>query len=211
VRQVGFARTGKKSLGAALISLSFWQSVHATPSGGITDNEIALLPPFCSYTQSFPGTRRDPAAYEAYEKKYGGGWSHMHHYCWALVGMQRFERSNNNRMARNSLAMAAVNDIDYVLRNVDASFYFRFDIMTRKAKIFLRNGNLKEGRAVTEAVLKEWPDRADSYGLAAELEIASDRRGEVAKIFDSAQTKVKDPERLKQLRAVFVALDSQRR
>ncbi len=207
-----FFRIAKRPLQVAAVFLVLGEAAQANVFGGpITDSEMALLPKYCNYTQTFPGSQKEPSVYEAYLQRYGVGWTHIHHYCWAMVGMNRFDRPGNTRMTKNTLATNAVSDINYVLKNAPENFVFRFELMTRQGKILIRNGMLKEARTVSDAVISQWPERADSYALAAELEVSSNRRGELAKLFEIARTKVKDPERLDQIRAVYQASGTQQR
>ena len=207
-----YVRSLDRLLVGTVISFAFGQAAYAEVFGdAISDSEMGLIPSYCRYTQTFPGSAKEPSIYQGYVERYGTGWTHMHHYCWALLAMARYDRPGNDRQTKNALARGAVADLNYVLRNAPAEFAFRFDVLTRKGKALIRNGQLKEARAVSEAVLNQWPDRADSYALAAELEWSSNRRGELSKLFELARPKVRDLERLEQIRAVYQESESRKR
>ncbi len=91
--------------------------------------------------------------------RYGDGWTHMHHYCYALVDNMRLDRYS----ARNNPCYAswprALANIDYVLRNTDTTrdFPFRQEALARKARLLARFSDPAAALATAGQLMAEWP------------------------------------------------------
>lgn len=98
-----------------------FRNAYASAPPDITDEEIALLPTYCPYTQSFKpgitmGAKNHPKS-EAWLRTVGPGFWSLHHYCWALVQIRRAESPKMPSEIRKGTHQAAIGNIDFVIRN----------------------------------------------------------------------------------------------
>jgi tetratricopeptide (TPR) repeat protein len=86
----------------------------------ITNEEMALLPRYCPYTQAFgnSGSPGNPSpGAKPYVAMMGEEFWAMHHYCWALINRHRAMRSNTPPQVRLSLLKEALGDSQYVIKH----------------------------------------------------------------------------------------------
>ncbi|MCW5611016.1 MAG: tetratricopeptide repeat protein [Rubrivivax sp.] len=110
----------RNSLGLALLAAGLAQ---AEPEN-ITWGELALTHPVCYHTQAIPLTgwiqyeRQSPLS-DYWNNVLGGQgmlWA-MHHYCWALIHLQRAQAAGVPAHVRKYLTEVAVSDFHYVVRH----------------------------------------------------------------------------------------------
>ena len=187
---------------AAVAGSGIWAGL-ATAQSPDRAEEMAFLPPYCNYTQGYPGTSR-PGAYQAYMNRYGDAWSHMHHYCWALGEIGRADRMNLQPHIRRGLISSAVGNIDYVLRRSEPGFPFRPEMLWRKARLLIRTGDAKRALETAQRLRDEAPSLADGYVIMAEILSKGGRLEEAQRVIADAEAQVTDKERLARLRSTFV-------
>ena len=178
-------------------------AVDATAQRRATNEELAALPRWCHATRGFSELPGPGNSFKDYMARYGPGWSHVHHYCWALTSIMRYDRFGNSRQAKAGYAMSALGDIRYVLNRVEPDFVLWADIVNKKTRLLIRERELDQAMASAREMLAAYPERADSYGLMAEVLFEVGRRGDARKILEEGETKVKDPERLEKIRSVM--------
>jgi tetratricopeptide (TPR) repeat protein len=100
------------------------------------------LPEFCIYTQGWEDT--DLNKYKKALKKYGFGWSHMHHYCVGLIDIQRAFSISGNIKKRNFELKQAISQFQYVLKNTGITFSLRPMVLTKQAYVFFLLNKLNE-------------------------------------------------------------------
>jgi tetratricopeptide (TPR) repeat protein len=103
---------------------------------------IALLPPYCKYTQLFrrnvPGGE-DKAQIARWESMMGAGnFQHMHHYCWGLTHTNWALYASASKQERDRDLRQSVVEFDYVLRNVAPDFALLPEILTRRGENYVR-------------------------------------------------------------------------
>lgn len=118
-------------------------SAQAQGAANITDAEFAMLPPYCAVKMR----THDPAASQSWDAQLGHeNWIHMHHYCDALVEVNRAQHSN--AYERKRALDNATGQFDYVLKNTRPDFFMRPDFHYRKGlSLQLKNA---EGAAIAE-------------------------------------------------------------
>lgn len=178
-------------------------SAQALRPEEMTPAERKALPAWCEFTHSFDRTPGAPGHFNDHVARYGVGWTHVHHFCWALGSLMRYSRYDTTAQMKQSLVAAALDDIDYVLRNAPRDFVLRYEILVRKVRVLVMHGALADAEALSREVLAEWPDRADSHGLVAEVLLASGRRREASDVLAAADAAVRDRARLKQIRGAL--------
>jgi len=85
--------------------------------------EIALLPPYCIYTQVFrdnvPGAN-DPAEIKRWTLVMGRRFEAMHHYCWGLMKTNRAYVLARDERVRNFYLRDSIGEFDYVIRGANS-------------------------------------------------------------------------------------------
>jgi len=198
MNQRTLARAAAAAAALATLSVAF-----AAPPGGIRPEERALLPNWCNAVQ---GWLEKPGAQEEYRRlvaSYGKGWTHMHHYCWALVDLGRLDRQAGRRSGTRGNFSAAIGNIDYVLRNTEPGFPPRVEILTRKARALARHGTAQAAADTASQLVAEWPQHADGYVILADLLLKAGRRDQATRVLAQGSEKVTDKERFEKLKATL--------
>jgi len=170
---------------------------------GFSRAELAALPTWCHSTLTFTTSVGQGSHFHNYVIRYGKGWNHVHHYCWALIAMMRYDRPGNSSVERQGFAHSALTDMQYVLRNVGPDFVLWPDIVARKTRLLVRERRLNEAMESANEMLSAYPTRADSHGLVAEVLYEAGRRSQARQVLDKAESAVEDPDRLERIRTVL--------
>jgi hypothetical protein len=129
--------------------------------------EVALLPRYCLYTQTFrervPGAN-DAAAIESWYSHMGPVFHHMHHYCIGLMKTNRALLLSREAHTRRYYLADAVTEYDYVIDRSPPDFVLLPEIRTNKGRnlVLLEKGPLavmEFGRAI-ESKNDYWPPYA---------------------------------------------------
>lgn len=184
------AKSGRLAVvGTALLSLlTVWPMIAAAKPKAITNEEMALIPRYCPYTQDFP-LRNSPDR-RVWEARIGAGFlSHLHHYCWARVGMLRAERTSTPSSQRYNYILEAANDMEYVVEviGINRGFVLMPELLTKQGEIELRLPDRdlnKAAKAFAQArALK--PDYWPAYASWAEFLIYSGKKAEAKTLVES--------------------------
>ncbi len=122
---------------------------HYEPEYILGQIRSGKLPAYCAYM----GVRYWPRTLKGKQlrKKYGPDLNHMHHYTFALLDSQRGKHS------------AAIDNLDYVLRNIDKMSRFRPMVLIQKATIlYIMNRNYEAVAAYLEVIAIK-PDSEQAY------------------------------------------------
>lgn len=172
---------------------------------GTTQEERLLLPPWCAYTQASWGTVEQPHIYDQYVKRYGVSWTHMHHYCWGLVSINRLNRLAVARDQVPNAIRVAKGEIAYVLPRTERGFPFRKEILWNLARLQLRENNAKDAETTARTLVADWPDHADGYALLAEILIRTGRKQEADVVLAKGDELVEDKDRYARLKSILPA------
>ncbi|MCL4743887.1 MAG: hypothetical protein KJZ83_00580 [Burkholderiaceae bacterium] len=182
-----------RTISAVALSLGLTSGALADVPPNITPEERALLPRWCAYVQGGGGAQH-PEVYKAMINRYGDGWTHMHHYCYALVDNMRLDRysvRNNPSYANWSRAIA---NIDYVLRSTDTArdFPFRQEALARKARLQMRFSDPAAALATAGQLMAEWPTIPDGYIMVADILLRAGKREQALAILAKGEAAVED-------------------
>jgi len=146
--------------------------------------EVAMLPRYCAYTQSFrdhvPGGN-NPAEIQRWYSMLGQTFHAMHHYCWGLMKTNRGLLLSRSEQSRRFYLNDAISEFDYVLDRAPTDFVLLPEILMKKGENLIRmdqvgSGNLQLQRAI-ELKPDYWPPYAvmsDSYKKKGDLKNARD-------------------------------------
>lgn len=121
-------------LWSAALTFSGIGSSFAGSPPNITNDELALLPAYCPYTQSFPygikaAMQNHPTA-ERWRDAVGPAFMDLHHYCWALIELNRAARSTTPRQAKEGLRQSALGNLWYVMKKNPEGLELAPEILT---------------------------------------------------------------------------------
>jgi tetratricopeptide (TPR) repeat protein len=105
--------------------------------------EVAMLPPYCPYTQLFrdkvpAGKNADEVA--RWQAVLGATYQHMHHYCWGLMKTHRGVILAREQRVRQFYLQSAIEEFDYVIERAPAEFLLMPEILTKKGENLVRLG-----------------------------------------------------------------------
>ena len=132
---------------------------------------VAMLPPYCKYTQAFRGNvpgGNNPAEIERWTTIMGGTFNHMHHYCWGLMRTNRalyFGRTNQDRIRNLN---SSIREFDYVIRNATSNFVLLPEIFTKKGENLIRLGRGPLGILELQRAIELKPDYWPPYAYLSD-------------------------------------------
>jgi tetratricopeptide (TPR) repeat protein len=138
----------------------------AQKPANVTRGEMALLPEYCIDTQGFSygdqyfNTSPRAAHWVALM---GPSFWHHHHYCWALVKLQRAKAPGIAPQARAHLLAGAGSDFDYVIRNAQPNFVMLPEVLLRFGDLKLETGEIAEAQELYAAATRRKPDYWPAY------------------------------------------------
>jgi tetratricopeptide (TPR) repeat protein len=113
-----------RALSAAAFALSAMATLAAEPKH-ITAGELALTPPFCQDVQTINGWSqhgRESPRSPYWISKMGKTFWGMHHYCWALVNIQRSSAPGQSPEDRAFKIHSAIADYYYIVEIAPPDF-----------------------------------------------------------------------------------------
>ena len=134
--------------------------------------QLAMLPPYCKYTQVFrdnvPGGN-DPREIERWASVLGAeSFHHLHHYCAGLENTARALYFTSNKQDRNFELSMSVKEFEYVLTRVPPDFVLVPEILTKKGENLLRLGNGPQGALDLNRAIELKPDHWPAYAALSD-------------------------------------------
>jgi hypothetical protein len=166
----------------------------------MTEEEKKALPAWCAVSMAFDRQPRAPGHFDDMVQRYGEGWKHVHHYCWALASVMRYHSADPDLRNKSHWAKSAIGDIDYVLRNAQPDFLLNREMMLRKVRLQISERWLTDAEKTARELVQRWPEFADSHGALAEVQLAASSAAEARRTLSAAAAVVKDGSRLDQIR-----------
>lgn len=179
-----------------LFNLAVPSPAGASSPKNVTDEEMALLSPWCNHTNGMPG-------YQEMVNKYGQGWTHMHHYCYAELDALRLYKAPRTRTGDRGSYARALNNLDYVLKRTTPDFAFWHEAMILKIRLVDRHVSQEAAIGFARQLLKGRPDLADSYTILAGLLLKSHKQEEAQQVLAEGAEKASDKERFERLKSIL--------
>jgi len=133
--------------------------------------EIALLPRFCIYTQSFrskvPGGD-DREIVEGWYARLGPGFHALHHYCWGLMKTNRALLLATDQQTRVFYLRDSIGEFDYVIGSVSDDFLLLPEVLAKKGENLIRLGRGAEALGVLERAATLKPDYWPPYAYLSD-------------------------------------------
>ena len=141
--------------------------------------EVALLPNYCKYTQSFRDKVRggnNPEEIKRWTATMGDVFHAMHHYCWGLMKTNRALILARTKEDRLFYLNDSLGEFDYVIERSPTAFVLLPEIITRKGENLMHLGRapqaIAELRRAIDLKADYWPPYAalaDHYRTNGEL------------------------------------------
>lgn len=113
----------------------------------MTDAEFDILPAFCHH-QSHVSQRHSNVPRSIYwENILGDSFTHVHHYCWALVNLGRSYRTGMAKEQRRTALISAAGDVNYVIERSRPDMPLLAEFHTTRGQALLLAGETKEAEA----------------------------------------------------------------
>ena len=147
-------------------------SLTAAAQSQYDPKQLAMLPPYCKYTQLYrdnvPGGN-DPREIERWGSVMGAqSFHHMHHYCFGLENTNRALYFTTTKLERNFELAQSLREFDYVLARVPPDFVLRPEILTKRGENLLRLGNGPQGALDLSLAIELKPDHWPPYAALSD-------------------------------------------
>lgn len=123
-----------------LLSLGCTAAYSNTPQN-MTAGEIARLPAYCADAQGMAPNSGTPSAPTAAQQRWvaamGESFWHVHHYCWALLNVNRISLSGMTPQQRAFHYTSAIGDCNYVVSLSPPDFVLLPEIFLRMGQFHL--------------------------------------------------------------------------
>lgn len=194
-----------KLLLCAIVACGAASPVSAQPEN-ITAGELALTPTFCQDVQAIngwsQGYRESPRS-PYWVGIMGSTFWAMHHYCWALVHLQRSRAPDLAPHVRAFMIKKAIADYAYVLNNAKPDFILSPEIHFRIGDAYVQ---LKEYPAAIDAFEKSRQAKVDywpPYAGHADVLLTLGKPDEARKLLDEAlKIMPSEPQLLRRVQAL---------
>jgi len=156
----------------AIALLAVLQGPGAAAQSQFDPKQLAMLPPYCKYTQLYrqnvPGGN-DPQQIERWASVLGqDNFIHMHHYCLGLESANRALYFSGTKLDRERELTTSVREFDYVVDRVTPDFALLPEILTRRGENLLRLGNASQGVVDLNRAIALKPDHWPPYAALSD-------------------------------------------
>jgi tetratricopeptide (TPR) repeat protein len=191
------------ALATCCLALGIFASVPlpSTAYGGLDnyqlpESEVAILPEFCRQTQLINRRYGSDEGYREWIQRVGFSFTHMHHYCIAVIGYTRSFRHNNTAADRSGYLTFAWQNLDYVVRNADPGFVFMPEVYFKRGQVSFRQGDSSAALQDLEHALRLNPKHVRAALELSRVFISLDNSAQAEKVLVSALEGVPDSKSL---------------
>ena len=177
---------------ALLCTLTGVTGALAQPTN-MTLGEVALTHPVCQDAQGMPSGwvqhfRHSPRA-PYWEGVMGKTFWAVHHYCWALIHLQRAARPGLPKMDRDHAIRVAIRDFYYVIneafRNGEDQFVLLPELYYRAGECYVQLGDFPQAIAEFERSRKAKLDYWPPYLAQAQLHLKLGMRTQAREMLEA--------------------------
>ena len=161
---------------------------------GITPGELALTPDFCQDVQTMNGwSKARPSPRTAHWiSVMGENFWHMHHFCWAMIGLHRAQVAGLSPMNRQWLIKQAIDDYRYVIINSTSDFVLLPEIYTRMGDAQLLMGDAGGAYVSFMRAREIKPDYWPPYLRWADVLVKANKRAEARQLIEEGLRRAPD-------------------
>ena len=154
------------------------QQTAANPNG-MSWGELSLLPEYCRDVQGIiygdASFNTSPRAGK-WVSSMGQDFWHMHHYCYALLSMNRAKSAGATQPQRTALWLKAEGDYNYVLRNCRPTMPLIPEVLVRLGELHLEMGKLGDAYSDFARAREIKPDYWPAYSRWVDVLMRSGKR-----------------------------------
>lgn len=121
--------------------------------------ELRTLPPYCTPRI----LENDKAGWKAGEARFGVSWNHLHHYCYALSHIGRYNKSFGDKKAQKFYLNGALGNFQYLFGHTTPDFWLRPEMHTQKGGILVSAKRGSEAVAEFMIAIQENKSYAPAY------------------------------------------------
>lgn len=165
--------------------LLFVRALSAWGVGGfqVEPSELALLPPYCiPLANRSAGDPYHPAL-KKWERILGKDYSHMHHYCAALLAMNRAERAIDKGI-RHSHLQRARGEFGYVEKHATPGFVLKPELLVNVSIVQEQLGDIKEALLYAEQAVAAKPGYLKATRHLADLLVRQGARSKARAVLE---------------------------
>lgn len=170
---------------------------------------LGALPEFCADAQFGKSGYYDPANYTPAQKRWvalmGGGFHHIHHYCWALDNAKKARDPLTSPQERGGLYNGAIKECLYVLNQAPRDFVLLPEIYLRMGQFALGREDIVSALEYFEKSYRTKPDYWPAYIEIAKTNLSFGRRQEAEAALKAGLAVSPDEPNLKQALAQLKA------
>ena len=171
-----------------LLPLFFIHESHAIGSFNPTNDELRMLPQYCSVrAASWGNDANDPRA-RRWFNVFGKDFIHMHHYCIALLEMRRADRIFDTNKRRSHLRKAR-SEFDYMERKSSPGFVLRPELLLNISIVMERLGDMGESLIYARQAVDAKPDYLKAVRHLADLLVRQGDRSEARAVLEEGLRK----------------------
>lgn len=167
-------------LAIALMLLNMMPLAMAGKPDNVTPEEMALIPAYCPYTQSWEYLNRPEGL--RWAARVGPGFGALHHYCWGQINLLRAMRSSTQEHERRHLLNLVRGDYGYVVRNSPRDFILLPEIHTRIGEVEIHLALFKDANQSFARARALKPDYWPAYSHWADFLIRSGKLDDARKL-----------------------------
>ena len=161
----------RQTLWILCFALLFPFSAKAAKPEEWTEAEVNMAAPYCMDTMGFKYgdaySNTSPRASHWVSLMGKSFWA-MHHYCWAMVNLNRAQRSTMSSLQRRNLRDSAINDIRYVIHSSSPDFIMLPEVYTTLGNTYLLQRDVRNAEKAFKAAIAARADYWPPYARWAE-------------------------------------------
>jgi len=155
----------------------FGTSAFAGKPDNVTKEEMATIPPYCPYAQSWDQYMVSPES-KRWASIMGKPFHAIHHYCWAQINLQRALRSGTPEATRMNLFRVVRDDYLYVAQRSTPEFVLLPEIMSRLGEVEVRLSLINDANRSFATARQLKPDYWPAYSHWAEYLMRAGKKAE---------------------------------
>jgi len=163
-----------------LFLISFIPSAHAE----LSVSDLALMPKYCHGTQAIRTLSQDPQPIQNYISIYGNSYTHLHHYCGALVTINKYQFLQD-KLLRESKMRYALTDIQYSIDRSDLDFTFLPDMLAAKARVLSILSRNNEAILVLKKAIEIKPDYVPAIAQLSDFFVNQGDKSQAIKVLET--------------------------
>ena len=167
-----------------IVALHAHVSFTATAQGGgfipgyknevraMDPRDVALLPPFCRYTQDFReklAGGNDEVQQRRWEGTLGPSFHHLHHYCYGLMKANRGLFLARTQQAKTYYLNDAIAEFNYVIDRAPDDFILLPEMLARQGQAQLHLGQAFAANESIERAISIKPDYWLPYAVVSDF------------------------------------------